>query len=281
MRVLTVVVWMVTYNHENFIQKAIESVMFQRTNFDFKLIIGEDFSKDNTRCICEKMKNKYPDKIELILQKQNIGSIDNAISVYNKCQLSKAKYMALLEGDDYWTDPLKLQKQVDFMEVNPDYNICFHEVDIFNQSENKIESNNITRNVTETTDINDLAQGNYIHTPSVVMRNNFTFPKWFNKTSIGDWSIYMIAAKNKKIKKLDEVMAVYRLHGSSLWATKSKTYRIVNTIKSIELLINDKDISLDVKKILKQNTNNLKHQLPKKPYSILSILKKIKKILND
>ena len=280
MRDLIVVVWMVTHNHESFIQKAIESVMFQKTNFDFKLIIGEDFSKDNTRFICEKMKVKYQDKIELVLHKQNIGSIDNAISVYEKCQKSNAKYMALLEGDDYWTDHLKLQKQVDFLEANPDYNICFHEVGVFNQSKNKIESNNITRNVPETTDINDLAKGNYIHTPSVVMRNNFTLPKWFNKTSIGDWSLYMIVVNDKKIKKLDEVMAVYRVHNDSIWSQKTNEFRIVNTIKSYKLILSSINLKTKTKKILQTSIEDLENHLPKKSTFIEKIFNKIKNVFS-
>ncbi|MCD0471082.1 glycosyltransferase [Flavobacterium sp. JAS] len=120
-----VAIWMVTYNHEKFIEEAVESVMAQKTDFEYKLFIGEDCSIDNTRAICLKLKSKYQNKIELFLNKNNIGANLNAYNVFNSCFESEAKYIALLEADDYWTDPLKLQKQVDFLENNANYSICW------------------------------------------------------------------------------------------------------------------------------------------------------------
>src|SRR5690606_559849 len=98
---------------------------------------------------------------------------------------ARGNYIALCEGDDYWTDPLKLQKQVDFLEVNLDYSICFHNVKIYNQEGKTFQKDTITRDVNETTGEEELAKGNYIHTPSVVLRNDFNIPLWFNKVSMG------------------------------------------------------------------------------------------------
>ncbi|NNL58140.1 MAG: glycosyltransferase, partial [Nitrosopumilus sp.] len=122
---LVVAIWMVTYNHENYIEQAIESVMMQKTTFNYKLIIGEDCSTDSTRAICLKLKGKYPDKIELQLNEENLGHDKNGLVVYDLCYKSKATYIAMLEGDDYWMDPLKLQKQIDFLEDNVDYSLSF------------------------------------------------------------------------------------------------------------------------------------------------------------
>eukprot|EP01136_Pigoraptor_vietnamica_P036997 Opistho-1_new@104331 len=127
---ISIAIWMVTYNHENYIAQAIESVMMQQTNFTYQLFIGEDCSTDKTRAICVSLKEKYPDKIELILQKENIGANKNALQVYHACFQSGAKHIAMLEGDDYWTDPLKLQKQMDWLEGNPDYVLCFHKISV-------------------------------------------------------------------------------------------------------------------------------------------------------
>ncbi len=132
---LKLVVFMITYNHESYIEQAIESVMSQRTTFDFKLYIGEDYSTDNTRAICAALKNKYPDKIDLFLNETNLGSQKNALNMYNLCYKSGAEYIAILEGDDYWTDPLKLQKQVDFLESNTDYGLCFTRFNVKNEKE--------------------------------------------------------------------------------------------------------------------------------------------------
>lgn len=118
-----VVIWMVTYNHELYISEAIDSVMMQETNFDYCLYIGEDMSTDKTREICKEYARKYPCKIELLLNTENIGAISNAQEVYKKCFESGAKYIAMCEGDDFWTDPNKLQKQVDFLEKEENSNI--------------------------------------------------------------------------------------------------------------------------------------------------------------
>ena len=102
-------VCMITYNHEDFIREAIESVLKQETNFPFRLVIGEDAGTDNTRDICEEMALKHPGKILLLPYQQNLGMMKNFLRTYNKCD---GDYIAFLEGDDYWTDNKKLQKQV-------------------------------------------------------------------------------------------------------------------------------------------------------------------------
>src|SRR5450759_654919 len=124
---------MVTYNHENYISKAIGSVLMQKTSFQFKLFIGEDCSTDKTANICLKYQVENPEIIEVIFQKQNIGATNNALKIFEKCFSSGAKYIAMLEGDDYWTDPNKLQTQVDFLEANPDFSLCFHSVKILKE----------------------------------------------------------------------------------------------------------------------------------------------------
>lgn len=114
-------VCMITYNHENFIKNAIEGILMQKTSFPIELIIGEDCSTDNTRKIVEDYEGKYPNLIFAQYSEKNLGMMNN---FFNVLQAARGKYIALCEGDDYWTDPLKLQKQVDFMEENPDCVIC-------------------------------------------------------------------------------------------------------------------------------------------------------------
>ena len=173
------------------------------------------------------------------------------------------KYIALCEGDDYWTDPMKLQKQVNFLEMNKNYNICFHNVGILYQTDGVIRNDDISREVGDITEINDLANGNFIHTPSVMLRNSFDLPKWFSKSPIGDWTLYMLTVKDKKIKKIDEVMAVYRVHKNSLWSSKSENDRIKATINSFEMLLKFEQFQPLTKKILKLKILYLKNKLPK------------------
>ena len=108
-----------TYQHASFIKQCIEGVLMQKTDFPIEFIIGEDFSKDGTREIVFEYAKKYPDIIRVFTADYNVGSKVNGRRCINA---ARGKYMALCEGDDYWVDPLKLQKQVDFLEKNPDYN---------------------------------------------------------------------------------------------------------------------------------------------------------------
>ena len=245
-----------TYNHEKYIAQCLDGILMQQTSFPFEIILGEDESTDGTRELCQDYAKKHPDKIKLFLRSRNdvIKINGKATGRFNFIENLKActgKYIALCEGDDYWTDPLKLQKQVDFLEANSEYGMCFHKVEVFNQEENKFEQDCITRPVLETTTINELAKGNFMHTPSVMLRNDFEIPKWFTKSPIGDWTLYMIAIKDKKIKKIDETMAVYRVHNKGIWSLKSNQQREKSTLKSIQLIYNKIEFDDVVKQTLK------------------------------
>ena len=118
---------MQTYNHEKFIRQAIEGVVMQEADFEYELIIGEDCSKDRTREICFEYQKKYPDKIRVLWAEENVCRLFNQANV-NRCAIrSRGRYVAWCEGDDYWTDPKKLQKQVEYMEGHPGCAGCFHE----------------------------------------------------------------------------------------------------------------------------------------------------------
>ena len=120
-----------TYNHGPYIKQCIEGVLMQKTNFPFEYIIGEDCSTDETREIVFDYAKRYPNIIRVITANYNVGSKANGRRCINAC---RGKYMAICEGDDYWTDPLKLQKQVDFLEENKEYVMCFHNAKILNES---------------------------------------------------------------------------------------------------------------------------------------------------
>lgn len=275
-------IMVITYNHKAFIKECLDGILMQDTNFQFEILLGDDDSTDGTREICIEYADKYPNKIRLFLhhRKNNIkinGNPTGRLNFLHNLYNARGKYIALCEGDDYWTDPLKLQKQVDFLEKNPGYNICFHRVQIFNQDGNKLGEDSITEEVPETTNIENLARGNYIHTPSILLRNNFTIPKWFSKCPIGDWTLYMIAIKDKKIKKLDETMAVYRVHDQGIWAKNSEEYRIGLTRQTVKLVLKYLRTNYNVKTIL-GNRLGIKIQ---KHSPVIRFLKKIKNSLKQ
>jgi glycosyltransferase involved in cell wall biosynthesis len=200
---------MMTYNHESFIAQAIEGVLMQETDFPFRLIIGEDFSSDHTRNICLAYAQKYPDRIHVVQRDKNIGPYQNFVELYNLCD---APFIALCEGDDYWVNEYKLQKQVDFLESNKDYIICFHSVEEVKQDGNRVISN---KNQQQTTDIKDLINGWYMNTASYVFRNikKIVFPDWFFSVKATDLCFHILIAEDGgKIHFMDEPMAVYRRH---------------------------------------------------------------------
>lgn len=207
---------MVTYAHEQFIAQAIESIVMQKTNFAFELVIGEDCGPDRTREICIAYQQKYPDIIKLNLPKKNVGPQQNFINAYNIC---KGKYIALCEGDDYWTDLSKLQKQVDFLETHPNYTMCAHAADTL--TDGVFETITISKN---TLTINDIITEDWgIMTASVMFRkSDFDIPEWFSKVKNGDFALQLLMSTKGKIGYLNDNMSVYRRHAGGL-SSKSLT----------------------------------------------------------
>jgi len=248
------------YNHENFVEETIKGFLLQKTNFPIEIIIHDDASLDNSQEILKKY-SKIDSRIKLILQVENQYSKKNK-PFPNFCfPAAKGKYIALCEGDDYWIDPLKLQKQVDFLENNPLFGICFHEVMVYDETLKMMEKDNIVPSSKTEFDINDLAKGNMMHTPSVVLRNDFTLPSTISNIPIGDWPLYMFQIGNRKIKKIEETMAVYRVHENGVWSTKSQDYRLRNTIKVIDYLLKNLKTKREVKKTLKIQRSEMKEFL--------------------
>ncbi len=227
-------VTMITFQHEKYISEAIEGVLLQKTNFTYELIIGEDCSLDGTRAIVKDYQAKHPDKIILKLPEKNLGMMRNSVS--NKL-LCRGKYIAECEGDDYWTDPYKLQKQVDFLESNPAYVLCFHNVNIL--IDNVIVDDFITSVPAnrDTFTMSDIIRGNFIHTPSAIFRNNISHAiNSFIDCQIGDHPLYIVLSLSGKIKYINNTMAVYR-YGTGLWSKKSIEEKFCDSINMFILIL--------------------------------------------
>lgn len=130
----TVCIHCMTYNHENYLADALEGFVMQKTTFPFVAVVIDDFSTDGTADVLRKYEAKYPDIIKAVYLKENYYSQRKSKEPFLKPYDSQSKYIAMCEGDDYWTDPLKLQKQVDFLESHPDYSMCCHRYRIYNQN---------------------------------------------------------------------------------------------------------------------------------------------------
>lgn len=195
-----------TFNHENFIRAALDGILMQQTAFDYEIVLKEDCSTDTTRDIVIEYQKKYPDKIRLWLTKENLYGKKIRLDGY---KYINAKYIARCEGDDYWTDPLKLQKQVDFLENNSDYSACFHEAILMKDGIELRKYANQNKQVFTT---KDLFGRHFIPTASIVFRNGIDFPDWFRNVSSGDIATLLILSLNGNIYMLKDVMSVYRHH---------------------------------------------------------------------
>ena len=252
---MKVSVCMITYNHENYLKQAIHSVLMQKTQFDFELVIANDNSPDNTIIIIEEFINQHPNghKIKFLNNKENMGIMPNFINALKNCN---GDYIALCEGDDYWIDENKLQKQVDFLEKNEDFAICFHKVNV--ETNGTIGDDTITGISNQTTTIYDLAKGNYIHTCSVVYRNHlFTdFPNYFYTSPIGDYFLHMLNARYGKIHFINQTMATYRVHNTSYWSSKQENERVIIWVNFIENI--KENFNVEIQKILNKQIFKLR-----------------------
>jgi len=227
------------FNHSPFIRQCLDGFIMQKTSFPVEVLIHDDASTDDTADIIREYELKYPNIIKPIYQTEN--QFSKNISIFKTFILPKLnfKYIAICEGDDYWIDEYKLQKQVDFLEKNTDYSICFHEVKTYSE-EKKEFINNIIINIPDESDIKTLAKKNYINTPSVMYRNNHKTLEDYNnfpKLLIGDYIRHMLFANTGKIKKLNDIMAIYRLHKDGIWQMKTREFKISNWLKILSVLI--------------------------------------------
>lgn len=214
---MTVSVFMITYNQEKYIDQAIQSVLSQKTSFDFEIVIGEDLSTDRTREIVLGYEARYPGKIRVIRSDNNVGAQANAIRTFLAC---KQKYVALLEGDDYWTDPYKLQTQVNLLEAHPEYVGCFHNTEERYEDDPDMPSFLYCKYPSaRPVSFADLSHGNLMPTCSVMYRNNLfgKFPEWFSKLKMADWPLHLLNAQFGDFWYIPKIMGVHRLHSKGIW----------------------------------------------------------------
>jgi len=207
-----------TYNQEKYIGQAIDGMLMQKTNFPFRIVISNDCSTDKTGEILEEYRKKHPEIIHIIDNKKNLGAMGNFINTL--AQIKDTEYVALCDGDDFWTDENKLQKQVDFLDSNKDFSICCHKAKLFYQNGEK-EEEIIPGGIQEETTIEDLVAQNYIVANSVVYRwalNDKDLKEIFPEDIVpGDYYIHLLHAQNGKIKMFDEAMSAYRRHEDGMW----------------------------------------------------------------
>ena len=232
-----------TYQHINYIKQCLDSILMQKTNFEFEVLLGDDESTDGTREICIEYAKKYPEKIRLFLhRRENVIFINGAATgrfnlLFNFTK-AKGKYIAMCEGDDYWTDPYKLQKQVDLLESNPNFSACYHSVNWLENGKEHIYSPTIKK---EYYDENDVLQNILQNTIcATVFRKDVIVDKmhYISEIPYGDMMIHALSARYGNIAYIDEPMATYRRHAGGIYSGASDYERNKNTIKSLIIIRN-------------------------------------------
>lgn len=237
---------MPTYNHAPYIAQAIEGASMQKTDFHFEILIGEDDSSDNTREICKEYAAKYPDKIRLFLNdRKNViyigGQPTGRWNFHNLLTNSKGKYIAICDGDDYWTNPLKLQKQVDFLEANRDFIVHHHNVMIVDKQGNGIKPFlDFRRKIKPETDLSDYLSGGIAGiTCSMLFRWNHEIKEGPVKIKYMDDNVlyaYLLSL-GFKAKYSSEMMACYRIHPGGIWSIKSEKANALLSVRTYKGLL--------------------------------------------
>lgn len=237
---ITVSIFLLTYNQEQFIAQTINSILMQKANFNFQIVIGEDCSADGTRSICKTFAEKYSNKIKLLpALEKNIGLIANYMRTIKACE---GKYIAICDGDDYWIDENKLQKQVSFLEDNPNYSIVYSKLKKLFPDGTFKES--VQRKFKQAGDFDDLVFENVIPSVTVLFRNRQNIsvvPTWITNFPYGDWPTYLWILKDGgKIHFMDEITAVYRMHiGVSAQVRKSSSNTLLVNLGILKCIWND------------------------------------------
>lgn len=245
---MTLSVILITYNHADYIKQAIESILMQKTNFRFELIIGNDHSTDNTEEVIKNLISETQTDVEITYynHEQNVGLNDNFIWALKQC---KGKYLAFCDGDDYWTNPDKLQNQVDFLEANADYSMCFHELEDPKQRVvEKIEN----REYKDSEIFNDFI----IQITGVVCRNDFNDADFrlleSKEIHFLDLVFFLTLANKGKVRGIDQRMSFYRYQQNS-FTTKERSinYYIkqLDHLKFLSKLFNGKYAIYNKKRI--------------------------------
>lgn len=198
-----------TYKHERFIAEALDGALMQQADFDYEIVVGDDCSPDRTGEIVREYASRHPGRIRALPRDHNLGGRTNWLDLYANC---RGEYIAYLDGDDYWTSPHKLRRQVELLEARPDLAMCFHPSLILKEETGeRLPYGDYTQSQYA---LADLAARNFIPTSAVLVRNGIMLPvpPLARRAAVGDWVFHVLAAMRGNIGFLHETMAVYRLH---------------------------------------------------------------------
>ena len=250
-------VWLLTFNHKRFIKQAVDSALTQQTDFPYEIVIGDDCSNDGTSEIVNDYYERQSDKIRLLLASKNlwnpfpeIAGTATAVALYEACR--RGRYIAILEGDDYWTDPLKIQKQVDFLDAHPECAMCFHDLVKVDAGGNVIARDVLPRGMKRTLTQNEVAMSMYPVPPTVTMmmrrRCVEHLPDWYFRMPFGDRCLAITATQYGKGGYVDMVAAAYRIHPGGIASGATVAKRALMDIESRKLVLANVEMTREGRK---------------------------------
>jgi glycosyltransferase involved in cell wall biosynthesis len=245
-----------TYNHEKFIAQALESVLTQKTDFSYRIIICDDFSTDNTRSIILSYVKKFPDKIVTLFPERHYGMEHRERPYPKVLKLCTAKYVAMLEGDDYWISTTKLQEQVDFLDSHPEFVMCFTNGRVVNEDGDIIKESRLDEDRRKNLSQAEIISGIVPPANTVVYRNNVlkNIPDEFYSVVNADIFLFSLLTEYGDAGYLDINTGSYRMHAGGVWSEQSEEYSYKKNLKTRCALL--KFFKHKYKKILLSSVNN-------------------------
>ena len=234
------------YNHEPYLKQCLDGFVIQKTDFPFEAIVHDDASTDGSAAIIREYAEKYPDIIKPIFETENQWRNFSVMirRVMDAAIHPDSKYIALCEGDDYWIDPLKLQKQVDFLESHPDYTMCCSRTKLYSEKKHRFIGENYCYNQSQDILVKDIINrtGLFVSTCSILYKKSVkdNYPFYCKKCAVGDYPLQIMCAMKGKTYYFNEPMAVYRINNPNSWMGKQKWTSIseinLKRIKSMLLM---------------------------------------------
>jgi glycosyltransferase involved in cell wall biosynthesis len=210
----------ITFNHEQYITTAVRSVLAQKTSFDFEIIVSEDCSTDSTRSIVVELARNNAERFKLLLSERNLNT--NRV-VTRAFEIARGEYIALLDGDDFWTAADKLQRQVDFLDRNPSVSLCFHNVTQMYEDRDIAAHPFFVQTPPALTSFDDIIRVNYVPSLSALFRRSAVdpIPAWYELAEYEDWPMWLLCSLKGDLAYMDEIMGTYRVHSGGAWNSLS------------------------------------------------------------
>ncbi|MGH9441784.1 MAG: glycosyltransferase [Thermoanaerobaculia bacterium] len=239
-----VTVIVLTYNHSKFIAGALESIVTQRTSFDFEVVVLDDCSTDGTTAMVLSYARRYPDRVRVVDPGRNRNDLTMLIEAWHD---SRADYITIVDGDDSWIDPARLQIQVDFLDENPECGLCFHNVEIWSEEEQRVLRLSNPRDLPRFPTQESLVSNILVRTCSAMIRRAALpfLPEWFLGLPAGDIPLFLLATRNGTAGYVDRVMARYREHPGGMWSSRSYREQLEFVLLLFDRLLGKFGIALD------------------------------------